>query len=180
MSDEVIIVDYNPAWPMRYEEEKARILAVIGDYLEDIQHVGSTSIPGLAAKPAIDILTVVRDISLVECCIQPLAVIEYQYQGERGIPGRHFFRKPVDISKTGRTHHLHMVERGHRQQSLQPLFRDYMRRHPEAVQQYEALKRELAVKYSMDRGAYTEAKGPFIESIICAAVEEALGEYKKE
>ncbi len=177
-TDSVIIVDYNPQWPQMYEQEKARIQEAIGEYLIDIQHVGSTSIPGLSAKPVIDIMAVIRNISLVEQCIKPLETLDYFYQGEGGIPGRHFFRKPIDISR-GRTYHMHMVEKGHDQWAMYQLFREYMLLHPESVQAYDRLKRELAINYGADRVAYTNAKAPFIESIIRAAVKEAMSEKKK-
>lgn len=177
---QVIIVDYNPQWPQMYEQEKARIQDVIGEYLIDIQHVGSTSIAGLSAKPIIDIMAVVRDISLVEQCVKSLEALDYFYQGEGGIPGRHFFRKPIDKSHTARTHHIHMVDKGHEQWAMYQLFREYMLLHPESVRQYDILKRELAIKHGSDRAVYTAAKAPFIESIIRAAVIEGLNEMKSK
>ncbi len=178
--DIVIIEDYNPRWPEMYAQEKARIEASIGAYLIDIQHVGSTSIPGLSAKPIIDIMAVIRSVSLVEECVKPLEALDYLYQGELGIPGRHYFRKPVDISHTARAFHLHMVEKGHEQWAMYQLFREYMLLHPELVQQYDTLKRELAAKHGSDRAAYTAAKAPFIESVIRAAVIEGLSEMKRK
>ncbi len=177
--DSVIIVDYNPQWPQMYAQEKARIQDAIGEYLIDLQHVGSTSIPGLSAKPIIDIMAVIRDISLVEQCVKPLETLDYLYRGEGGIPGRHFFHKPIDISHTGRTYHMHMVEKGHDQWAMYQLFREYMLLHPESVREYDRLKRELAVKHGSERTVYTNAKAPFIESIIRAAVKEAMSEKKK-
>ena len=178
-ADSVIVEDYNPQWPQMYEQEKACIQDAIGEYLIDIQHVGSTSIPGLSAKPIIDIMAVIRNISLVEQCVQPLEALDYLYQGELGIPGRHYFRKPIDISHTDRTFHLHMVEKGHDQWAMYQLFREYMLLHPESVREYDTLKRELATKHGSDRAVYTNAKAPFIESIIRAAVKEAMNEKKK-
>ncbi len=178
-TDSVIIVDYNPQWPQLYEQEKARIQAAIGEYLIDIQHIGSTSIPGLSAKPIIDSMAVIRNISLVTQCIKPLETLNYAYKGEGGIPGRHFFRKPIDIPQTGRNFHLHMVEKGHDQWAMYQLFREYMLLHPESVREYDTLKRELAAKHGSDRVAYTDAKAPFIRSIIRAAVIEAMHEKKQ-
>ena len=162
-----------------YNQEKSRIQDAIGEYLIDIQHVGSTAISGLSAKPVIDIMAVIRSISLVQQCVRPLEALDYLYQGERGIPGRHFFRKPIDISHTGRTFHMHMVEKGHNQWAMYQLFREYMLLHPESVREYDTLKRELALEHGSDRVAYTAAKAPFIESIIRAAVKEAMNEKKK-
>ena len=176
---QVIIVDYNPQWPSMYEQEKARIQDAIGEYLIDIQHVGSTSILGLSAKPIIDIMAVIRHISLVEQCVKPLEALDYAYKGENGIPGRHYFRKPSDITTMPRLVHLHIVEKGHEQWAMMQLFREYLRLHPESAQQYDVLKRELAAKFGSDRVGYTDAKEPFVRSIIRASVIEAMNEKKK-
>ena len=169
---QVIIVDYDPQWPRLYEEERVRISDAIGEYLIDIQHVGSTSIPGLGAKPILDIMPVIRDISLVEHCVEPLVALDYAYFGENGIPGRHYFRKPADITSQPHKVHLHVLEKGHDQWAMMLLFRDYLRMHPESAQQYDTLKRELAAQYGSDRIGYTDAKEAFVKSIIRAAIEE--------
>ncbi len=176
---QVIIVDYDPNWPQMYEQEKARIQDAIGEYLIDIQHVGSTSIPGLSAKPIIDIMPIIRDIALIPYCVQPLESLDYAYFGENGISGRHYFRKPADITSQPHTYHLHIVDKGHDQWAMMLLFREYMLLHPESVQQYDVLKRKLATKYDSDRVGYTNAKEPFVRSILRAAVEEAMSEKKK-
>ena len=176
---QVIIVDYNPQWPHMYEEERARIQDAIGDCLIDIQHVGSTSIPGLSAKPILDIMPVIREISLVASCVKPLEVLGYAYFGENGIPGRHYFRKPTGITTKPHLVHLHILEKGHDQWAMMLLFRDYLRLHPESALQYDVLKRELAEKYGFDRVGYTDAKESFVRSIIRAAVLEAMSERKK-
>jgi GrpB-like predicted nucleotidyltransferase (UPF0157 family) len=154
-----------------YEEERARISNAIGEYLIDIQHIGSTSIPDLGAKPILDIMPVIRDTSLVAQCVEPLAALDYAYFGENGIPGRHYFRKPADITSPHKVH-LHILEKGHDQWAMMLLFRDYLRMHPESAQQYDTLKRELAARYGSDRVGYTDAKESFVKSIIHAAVEE--------
>src|SRR5947209_7330403 len=86
------LVEYNRAWPTLFEEEKVRMLAAIGEHIDDIQHIGSTSVPGLGAKPIIDILISLPEIALVESCVWPMQQMGYEYLGEAGIPGRHFFR----------------------------------------------------------------------------------------
>jgi len=175
----VTIVDYDPRWPQMYEEERARIQETIGEYLIDIQHVGSTSIPGLGAKPIIDIMPVIRDISLISYCVQPMATLDYAYFGENGIPKRHYFRKPADIASQLHTHHVHIVEKGHDQWVMMLLFREYLRLHPESAREYDVLKRELAAQYGSDRVGYTDAKEAFVKSIIRSAVKEAISEKKK-
>lgn len=168
----IVVVDYDPEWSRIYEEERTRIIDLIGNCLEEIQHVGSTSIPGLAAKPIIDILAIIPEISIVEHCVKPLERLDYAYFGENGIPDRHYFRKPSDIRFHQHTHHIHMMERGHEQVHKMLMFRDYLRRQPEAVQAYQDLKRELATKYRGDRVAYTDAKEPFVQSILRLAEKE--------
>jgi len=170
----IIIADYNPAWPAMFEEEKTRILAVAGSYIQDIQHVGSTSVPGLGAKPTIDILIGLSDLALVEKCVPPLQGLGYEYLGENGLPERHFFRRPPGTSWIGRTHNVHMVVKGSREWRRMVTFRDYLRIHPEAVQQYYALKQELANQYSSHQDTYKiypEGKTEFIESILRASID---------
>jgi len=160
-----VLVDYDPKWPILYEEEKASIIGAIGDFIVDIQHIGSTAVLGLGAKPIIDIIVAIRRLVLVEKCVQPLQTIGYAYLGEYGIPGRHFFRKPPGDSGA-RTHHLHMVERESDFWEWHILFRDFLRVHPEEAQRYHELKKELAAQFASDRDAYTEAKTSFIESVV--------------
>jgi len=161
-----------------YEQEKARIQDAIGEYLIDIQHVGSTAIPGLSAKPIIDIMPVIRDMTFIKRCVQPLEALDYAYFGENGISGRHYFRKPADITSQPHTYHLHVLEKGHEQWAMMLLFREYLRLYPESARQYDILKRELAAKFGSDRVGYTDAKESFVKSIIRAAVIEAMNEKK--
>jgi GrpB-like predicted nucleotidyltransferase (UPF0157 family) len=163
MPDPVIIVSYDPRWPPMYEEEKALIVGAMGRWLAAIEHIGSTSVPGLGAKPIIDIMVGVRSLDDAQYCIEPLAAVGYVYkpQYEQEMPERRYFNKgPQDNHR-----HLHMVELGGEFWQRQLLFRNYLRAHPEAAQAYEALKRDLAAHYGQDREGYTEAKTEFIRSI---------------
>ncbi len=164
MSDIVRVVEYDPRWPSLYEEERARILKALGDVVLDIQHVGSTAIPGAAAKPIIDVMVGLSDLAAGEKCVQPLETIGYEFRGEAGIPGRLYFRKGAP-----RTHHLHMVKRGGAFWETHTLFRDYLRSHPDEASRYYKLKKQLAARFGPDREAYTEAKSPFIESVLARA-----------
>jgi GrpB-like predicted nucleotidyltransferase (UPF0157 family) len=164
----LIIVEYDPTWPTQFKEEKARILAISNDHIEDIQHIGSTSVPGLGAKPIIDIMIGLRDLSLVEPCVEPLQQLGYGYLGERGIPERHFFRKPDNNSWIGRTHQIHMVVIGSDFWRRHLLFRDYLRLHPQDAQEYYSLKKDLAQQFGATEH-YTDAKTSFIEAIIAKA-----------
>ena len=151
-----------------YEHEKAEILEVIGNIIVAIEHIGSTAVPGLAAKPIIDIMVAVRKLEDAKSCIQPLQTITYEYlpELEAEMPDRRFFRKGP---RGAGTHHLHMVEIGSDFWERHLLFRDYLRVHPEAAQQYSQLKKELAPKFGSDRDAYTDAKTNFIESVVATA-----------
>lgn len=164
----VKLAPHSPEWARLFEAEKARLLAAIGEYVLDIQHVGSTSVTGLSAKPIIDIAIAVRDFDEARVCIEPMARLGYTYKGENGIPRRHFF-----VRGETRTHHIHMNERHSRDWQEQILFRDYLRRHAESAQEYAALKAELARRFPADRESYTEAKAPFIQMVLRLAGEEA-------
>lgn len=165
MTYPVGIVNYDPQWPVLYEEEKGRILDVIGRRIAAIEHIGSTAVPELAAKPIIDIMIAVRRLADADKCIEPLQDIGYEYvrEFEVEMPERRFFRKGPPEE---RTYHIHMIELTSEFWERHLLFRDYLRTHPEVAQQYYQLKKELAARYGSDREAYAEAKTPFIESIV--------------
>lgn len=160
----VVIVDYEPGWPRAFDEEKARLLAAIGPHIVGVEHVGSTAVPGLAAKPIIDILIGLRRLSDAVFCIPPLESMGYEYlpQREMETPERKFLAKP---RTKPRSHHIHMVEVGSDFWERHLLFRDHLRANPDAAAEYEALKRDLAAKFGEDRDAYTEGKTEFIRRI---------------
>ena len=176
-------MDYDPEWPHRFEAERARILEALQGLDVTVEHVGSTSVPGLAAKPIIDIMIMVANAQEQIRAITPLVHLDYICRGEAEIPGRIFFRKgeprarsrepdaPAEPMSTERdlarprTFHLHLYSRGHPEIERHLLFRDYLRMHPEAAHEYEQLKRALAEKYRNDRAAYTEAKTEFIRAV---------------
>lgn len=163
----ITITHYDPQWPILYEEEKARILGVIGDKVMAIEHIGSTAVPGLGAKPIIDIMVAVRHLADAEECIEPLQSVGYEYvpEYEVSIPERRYFRKgPPEAHR-----HLHMVERTSDFWERHILFRNLLRAHPEIAQQYYLLKKELATKFGPNRDAYTDAKTSFIESVVAKA-----------
>lgn len=168
MGAPVVIVDYDPQWPALYAEEKRRILTVIGDAVIAIEHIGSTAVPGLGAKPIIDIMAAVRRLPDAEQCVEPLRTIGFEYVPEYNdvIPERRYFHKgPAEA----RTHHLHMVELTSDFWEKHLLFRDLLRTHPEEARRYCQLKKELATKLGSAREAYTEAKTSFIESAMAKA-----------
>lgn len=168
LSDEpVSIVPYDPSWPEQFERERASLEEAIGPWIEGgIHHVGSTAVPGLAAKPVVDIMVGVRSLEEARACFEPLARLDYCYFPYRA--WMHWFCKP---SAERRTHHLHLVEPGNPNWAARLAFRDHLRAHPETAAEYEALKRRLAAEHRDDREAYTEAKTAFVEAV----VERALG-----
>ncbi|HTK09638.1 MAG TPA: GrpB family protein [Ktedonobacteraceae bacterium] len=177
MSDVLLISEYDPHWPAQFEEEKASIQAAIGKYVRAIEHVGSTSVPGLGAKAVLDMLIIVHDHTPIPDCVPSLEQLGYEYRGEAGVPGRHFFRKPpLSVSGFERTHHLHLIdftdEQGRVEGESQLLFRDYLRRHPEHARDYVRLKQELAARFGNNRNGYTDGKTAFV----LATVEKARQE----
>jgi GrpB-like predicted nucleotidyltransferase (UPF0157 family) len=165
---DVILADYNPAWPEMFEAERAHLQAAIGEWAVAIEHVGSTAIPGIAAKPVIDIGVALRSYEDALRCITPLFELGYECLGEYGIPGRIFFRKrtgsplPGQVhGGVGRTHQLHMYAASHTEHVQHILFRDFMRTHPRDAEDYERLKRQLAEQYN-DVDQYAEGKSDFV------------------
>ena len=165
--DEVVITEYDPEWPAQFAEEAERIRQALGDTLVAIEHVGSTAIPCLPAKPVIDILVGVTSLAGAELKIPALEALGYECRGENGIPGRLFFRK--GLIEFRRTHHLHLVEAGHEQWESLLAFRNHLRSHPEEARQYEDLKRELAAKFYDNRKAYTDGKAGFVNAVLAKA-----------
>lgn len=161
MADQAVrIASYDPAWPRRFEEERAALEDVIGKWASGgIHHVGSTAVPGLDAKPVIDILVGVEDLEASRACFAPLARLDYLYVPYRAHE-MHWFCKP---HPSRRTHHLHLVPTGLPRFGAELAFRDRLRARPDLSARYAALKRELADSFEHDREAYTEAKAEFIE-----------------
>ena len=158
----VRLLSYNPEWKKLYKKEEKLLRSAIGEYV-DIQHVGSTSIPGCKAKPIIDIAVGVKSLKLGEKCIKPLEKLGYEYKQDAGIKGRHFFAKGSEMY---RTHYVHIEKINGKLWKNHILFRDYLRSHKEVVKKYNELKEKLAKKYKDDRDTYTVKKGPFMKRIM--------------
>jgi GrpB-like predicted nucleotidyltransferase (UPF0157 family) len=163
--DKIIIKEYDAKWPQLFETEKLSIMESIGHYVAEIEHMGSTAVEGLAAKPVIDIMVGLRRLLDAQDCIMPIEAMDYEYvpEFEDKFPERRYFRK----TKNGiRTHQIHMVEIHSDFWKRHLRFRDHLRLHPEAAEDYAALKKELAKKFEDDREGYTNAKTDFIEGIL--------------
>jgi GrpB-like predicted nucleotidyltransferase (UPF0157 family) len=164
MKDEPVrIVRYDPAWLDRFETERAILDQTIGKWITGgIHHVGSTAVPGLAAKPVIDILAGVEDLPSARPCFGALADLDYQHAPYRS-EEMHWFCKP---DPSHRTHHLHLVPTGSPRYRAELAFRDSLRAHLDLATEYSELKQRLAAEYRDDREAYTEAKRDFIARVL--------------
>jgi GrpB-like predicted nucleotidyltransferase (UPF0157 family) len=159
----IFLVPYDPLWPQRFEEERAVLASALQAWLAGpIEHIGSTAVPGLTAKPIIDIMAGVKDLASSVPAQAALASLNYMYFPYRP-DVMHWFCKP---SPAQRTHHLHLVPVQSPLWVERLLFRDFLRRYPAAAADYAALKETLAAKHALDREAYTEAKSEFVQSIL--------------
>jgi GrpB-like predicted nucleotidyltransferase (UPF0157 family) len=156
------VVACDPAWPGRFAELGRELRAGLGAIALRIDHIGSTSVPGLAAKPIIDIQVSVAEFEPLAAYRLPLEQLGYVYRAGNPERTKRYFREPPGHPRT----HVHVRRAGSFSEQWALLFRDYLRAHPEAAAEYEAVKRRLAVRYRDDRRGYTAAKEPFSWAII--------------
>jgi GrpB-like predicted nucleotidyltransferase (UPF0157 family) len=159
---EVELVPHNPEWSLLADQEAERILAGLPFPIIGIYHIGSTSVPGIKAKPILDFVLEVQDMESVIKNVASFDNLGYISKGEFGIPGRQFFSKDTNGE---RSHHLHVFQQGHPDIERHLVFRDYLRANPDAAREYEKLKEELAQRFPKASGSYTEAKSEFILSM---------------
>lgn len=164
----VHIVPYDPDWPSKFEAERKLLIDAIDRWLlvGSIEHIGSTAIPGLAAKPVIDIMAGVESLEGSRAALAVLERHQYCYAPYR-TEVMHWFCKP---SPAHRTHHLHLVPVGSPLWIEQLAFRDHLRTHPDLALEYAELKHRLAEAHRFDREAYTAAKAPFVQRVLGEAV----------
>jgi GrpB-like predicted nucleotidyltransferase (UPF0157 family) len=167
-SDRVELVEPDPTWPELFEQEAAKLTEIFDGRLVGIEHVGSTSVPELCAKPIVDILVGLRQLELTEEQIARMERLDYVYMGDHGLPGRLFFRKEP------RTYHVHVVEHGGEHWVRQLTFRDALRNDAEERRRYDAFKRRLAAQ-GHPRDVYTELKTPFIREVEARARQQDVG-----
>ena len=158
---ELYLSPYRTEWPALFESEKKFIAFAIGDHIKDIQHVGSTSIPGMPAKPVLDIGIAVDEFENARTCIEPLTDIGYSFRGEHGIPRRHYFTR-----RDPTTHRIHMVEESSDEWTKLIRFRDLLRADPQTTEDYRRLKLNLWQRLPGDRKAYQAAKAAFIGKVL--------------
>jgi GrpB-like predicted nucleotidyltransferase (UPF0157 family) len=162
----VRIVEYDARWPALFAAEDQRIRATCGALALKLEHIGGTSIPGICAKPVLDIMAGGSRDTSIEDYVAALERAGYDYRGEQGVPGRQFFRRGQP-----RAYHVHLVEEGGPLWREYLAFRDYLRSHAEAARQFADVKRILAARFSQDREAYTSAKSPHVQAILRLAGE---------
>ena len=162
----IVIFAYDPAWPDAFELIRSRLAEALGDLALGIEHVGSTSVPGLPAKPIIDIDVVIASDAHLPSVIGQLATIGYLHEGDLGIAGRHAFRAPDDLPK----HHPYVCSAGNRELQRHLAFRDHLRGHPDDALAYANLKRDLAARFGSDRDGYSAAKTSFVEEMLRRAM----------
>jgi GrpB-like predicted nucleotidyltransferase (UPF0157 family) len=173
---QIVVVAYNPEWPAMFEQEREKLVAVLGSLVVAIEHMGSTAVPGLAAKPIIDLLVGVRSLANTRSrCIEPLQLLGYSYISDykSELPEELFFRKGTPGPWT---HHLHIMEPANPRNRWNAflLFRNYLRAHPERVRAYAELKQAAARMAGEDIAAYREAKHAFVEAAVTEARAERL------
>jgi GrpB-like predicted nucleotidyltransferase (UPF0157 family) len=164
MAGVIVIEDYNPIWPELYQIESRRIRDALGDLLIAIEHVGSTSVPGLAAKPRIDIMPAVAHEDDLDRTIEPMTSLGFEYisKFEDMMPYRRLFSREPKDNLIAVNIHTVAIDSEFRERHL--LFRDYLRRNPKVAEEYARVKRELAPKFTVTSD-YAEAKSKFISSI---------------
>ena len=163
MSDPIVVVPYEPRWPEVFAAFADRVCQALGDELAlAVEHVGSTSVLGLAAKPVIDLDVVIPTAADLPVVIERLATIGYVHEGDKGLAGRDAFMWPPGEER----HHLYVCPKGSVPLQEHLLFRDYLRAHPDEVQRCSDLKRDLAVRFRDNRLAYSEAKTEYVLGVL--------------
>ena len=169
MTREIQVVPYDESWPKKYEREVLRLREVLGNEIVAAHHIGSTSIPGMYAKPIIDIMLEVKDIAKIDNYNDKMIALGYEPRGELGIPGRRYFSReePKDV----RTHHVHSYQSDNPELIRHIAFRDYMISHPEDAKIYAELKLVLARRFHWDVDGYIIGKEQYVSRMEKIAVE---------
>ena len=161
----VRLVEYDPRWPPLFAAEEARLRAVSGSLPLQFEHVGGTSIPGMCAKPVLDMVAGRPSSTPLQDCMAALVRAGYEHRGEQGVPGREFFRRGQP-----RAYHVHLVELGGPLWRDYLAFRDYLRAHPETASRFADLKRALVARFPRDREAYINGKSAPVREILQRAI----------
>lgn len=158
--EKIVLMEHDPAWLHAARDEAARIALACGNALLRVEHIGSTSVPGLKAKPILDLMPLLRAYDDGYQCVAPMRAMGYWYADDFGIPGRHLFVKGAP-----RTHHVHMLVEGSKEAARHLAVRDTLRIDPELSARYAALKESLATRFGADRQGYADAKSELMLEI---------------
>src|SRR5579864_1460075 len=162
MANPIIVVDYDPNWPIVFESLRKRIADILGDVAAAIEHVGSTAVPNLPAKPIIDIDVLLASETMLPAAIERLASIGYVHRGDLGVPEREAFYAPANDPP----HHLYVCPPQSAEFRRHVAFRDYLRAHPREAKIYANLKIALAEQFRDDRPAYNDGKTEFVDGLL--------------
>lgn len=163
-SEKIVLVDHQPQWLIDAATECRRIAQACGSVVLRVEHIGSTSVPGLAAKPILDLMPLVKRFEDGFTCVEAMRRLGYWYAGEFGIAGRNLF-----VKGSPRTHHVHMLVEGSKEAVRHMAVRDVLRARPDLAARYETLKTELATRFGDDRDGYAKAKGEFMRELFDVA-----------
>ena len=159
----VEVVPHDSSWRETFDTEARAVTVSLGDTVQEVHHIGSTAIPGIHAKPVIDMLVEVESLAAVDRHEESMNCLGYEGLGEYGIPGRRYFRK--DSAAGIRTHHVHVFEQGSAEVGRHLTFRDYMKTHPDEARAYSELKERLARAHPNDIESYMDGKDAFIKAV---------------
>lgn len=166
MTGTLRLAQYDPAWPERFAAESARLRAALGDAAAAVEHVGSTAVPGLVGKPVLDVAIAVPSEAAADACIAPLTELGYAYRGPHGDdPRRRYYVRDVGGARVAQLH-LYVLPAAAWEEKL--AFRDALRADPALAAAYAAEKQRVAAAVAWDKGAYSVAKGPFVQRVLAA------------
>lgn len=163
---EVVLRRYDARWPILFESARSELRSKLGSAILGVHHVGSTSVPGLCAKPILDVLVLVSDFVNATRLAPRLLDLGYELRPDEGIPDRHYFRRPPGGDL--RTHHLSLAEPDSRHARVSFAFRDALRHDPVLAASYAHLKQGLAERFPFDRSGYIEGKSPFVRDVLAS------------
>ena len=169
MSNSLVVKKYDPQWPILFEELRVKFSELLGNIVAAIEHVGSTSIPELAAKPIIDLDVLLASAAYLPETIRRLATLGYEHQGDLGIAGREAFRTPPALF----AHHLYVCLPNCEEFQRHILLRNYLRSNPAEVSAYSSLKWDLFARFANDRAAYIQGKADFVTQLVQHAIAES-------
>ena len=165
MSDPIVVVPYDPAWPVLFCELGQKLRQVLGDVAVRIDHVGSTAVPGLAAKPVIDVQISVASLEPLDAYRSPLEAAGLSWRADNPDLTKRYFREAPGEWRT----HVHVRQAGSLGEQITLVFRDYLRTHPDDARNYAELKYHLAAQFRDDRPRYVESKGPLVWQVLARA-----------